>query len=119
METTMIISGSTEEIRALVELLAGLGQVSITWGPEILPPLVGWERLPEQERPTPVEHAIIQRDLRGDPRRKIATELQLTPGAITVYRRNIRQKLLRVPRAHLPPWALSWLLRFPGQAMER
>ena len=115
METTMIISGSAEEISAVVELLAGLGQISITWGPEALPPLVGWERLPEQDRPTPVEQAIIQRDLRGDARRKIAGELQLTPGTITVYRRNIRRKLLRTPHAQLPQWALSWLWRFPGE----
>lgn len=114
METMLIINGSAEDVAALVETVARLGLVTVSWGAETLPPLPGWEQLPEAGRLSRIERAIIQRDLRGDARRQTASALELTPGTITVYRRHIRQKLLRTPCADLPQWALVWLQRFPG-----
>lgn len=118
METMLMINGDVEDVAAVVEAVARLGQVTLSWGAELLPPLLDCERLPETNQPNRVEQAIIQRDLRGDPQRQIAAELALTPGTITVYRRAIRQKLLRTPPAELPQWARTWLRRFPSAGVR-
>lgn len=80
--------------------------------PRPLPELKG---LPPEARLTPLEHAIIQHDLAGIPRREISHKLGITPGTITVYRRLIRQKLYHLPQENRSAAIISWLRRFPGR----
>ena len=108
------ISGPQEAVAALIERLARHAAITVlAEGDLALPEDAG----AELARPlTATERALVQHDLRGEPRRRIAERLGVTPGTITVYRRLIRLKLRAVPPERRPLWMQSWLRRFPGLA---
>ncbi|GAB4192760.1 MAG: hypothetical protein OHK0022_07110 [Roseiflexaceae bacterium] len=116
MQVTLIIDAEPAELPALFDYLAQHGSVTVQWGTDVLPPLHGWEQLPAKAQLTGKERALIQHDLRGDRRSAIAQALELSPQTITVYRRNIRIKLRRVPRHLWLSWIDAWMRRFPGRA---
>lgn len=115
MHGTMIFEGVPAEIEQLIRLVAGQLPITIHLGSKTLISLEGLEELPPEARPTPVERALIQLDLRGEPRRRIAPRLGLTVSTVTVYRRNIRLKFRHVPPERQPEWMVRWLRRFPGR----
>ncbi|GAB4213275.1 MAG: hypothetical protein OHK0022_50150 [Roseiflexaceae bacterium] len=119
MHGTMTFAGTTAEIVQLIRLVAGQFPITIHLGNETPTRLEGLEALPPEARPTPIEQALIQLDLRGEPRRRIAPRLGLTVGTVTVYRRNIRLKFRHVPPEQRPGWMTRWFHRFPGRDQQK
>ncbi len=115
MHGTMMFEGSAAEIEQLIRLVAGQLPITIHLANRTPIPLEGLEDLPPEARLTPAEQALIQLDLRGEPRRRIAPRLNLTVGTVTVYRRNIRLKFRHVPPERRPDWMVTWFRRFPGR----
>lgn len=110
LRALVIVSGPRAALAALIELLAGLGDVTVQGALAV--PGEAEEPLPHPL--TAKERAIIEHDLRGSARRLIAADLDVTPDTITAYRRLIRIKLRAIPPERCPAWAQSWLRRFPG-----
>ncbi len=66
----------------------------------------------------PLERRIVELDLLGARRRRIAETLCVAAGTVTVYRRTIRARIGLIPPRERPPWLRSWLRRFPGHGGE-
>ena len=117
MRATVTVEGTEQEIEALILAIAGRAPgVHVQIGLHVGIPLAGLEEQPSAVQLRPVEREIVQMDLRGEPRREIASRLQLTPGTVTVYRRLIRLRLRAIPEGQRELWMLMWLRRFPGAA---
>lgn len=117
MRATVTVEGTHEEIEALIRALAsGAPGVHVQVGLEVALPPGAREELAAADMLRPVERAIVLMDLRGEPRRQIASQLELSAGTVTVYRRLIRLRLRGIPEEQRPPWMLMWLRRFPGMA---
>lgn len=117
MRATVTVEGTHEEIEALIRMIADRAPgVHVQVGLDVGLPLNGVEDLPPVGQLKPVERKIVLMDLRGEPRRQIASQLELSAGTITVYRRLIRLKLRNLPEEQRQPWMLMWLRRFPGVA---
>ncbi len=115
MEVTLLIRATIEEITPMLDLLAERGYIQQEWGREVISPLPQLEGLPPESQLTPMEHAIVQHDLLGSPRRDISRALGITPETITIYRRNIRKKLRHLQPEQRPVPITNWLRRFPGR----
>jgi len=115
MRATVTVEGTEEEIEALIRGIARRTPgIHVQIGLHVGVPLSGMEEQPPAVQLRPVEREIVQMDLRGEPRREIASKLQLTPGTVTVYRRLIRLRLRAIPEDQRELWMLLWLRRFPG-----
>ncbi|GAB4210174.1 MAG: hypothetical protein OHK0022_42730 [Roseiflexaceae bacterium] len=99
----------------MLDLLAERGYIRQDWGCEVIDPLPGLDGLPPEVQLTTLEHATIQHDLAGVRRQDISQQLDISPGTVTVYRRNIRQKLRHLPPNQCPVEIIRWLRRFPGR----
>lgn len=112
LEALVRVSGPAAALAELVERLARQGLVAVQIEADPSAADAAWELLPRPLSAT--ERAIVQHDLRGEPRRRIAALLELSAGTVTVYRRLIRAKFQALPPAQRPAWMRGWLRRFPG-----
>ncbi len=119
MEVTLLIRASVQEITPMLDLLAERGYIPQQWGRELIDPLPELEELPPEFRLTSREHAIVQHDLVGLPRRDMSCLLEISPGTITVYRRHIRRKLRHLPPEQRSVAVTNWLRRFPGRTEQK
>ena len=115
MKATVVIEGTPEEVAEALRLLHGLGELELSFGPEVQPLPPRWDAHPALARLTAVEREIVRLDLLYEPRRRIAQALELTVGTVTVYRRSIRAKLRAASADEYPAAIQRWLRRFPGQ----
>lgn len=115
MEVTIVLDGTAAELEELVRELRDLVDLSgqlevdtaieeIDWGAH-----EAFSRLKHNER------EIIRLDLKWERRGRIAQQLNISAGTVTVYRRAIRHKLRGVQVAQQPDWLKRWLRRFPGR----
>jgi DNA-binding NarL/FixJ family response regulator len=116
MKATIVVEGTPTEVAELLRQLHDLAEVQLLFEPDSLQLPINWDEHPALGRLTAVEREIIRLDLLFEPRRRIAQQLQLTVGTVTVYRRSIRAKLRAIPPEQYPPAMQQWLRRFPGQA---
>ena len=115
MKATIVVEGTPTEVAELLRQLHDLAEVQLLFEPASLQLPINWDEHPALGRLTAVEREIIRLDLLFEPRRRIAQQLQLTVGTVTVYRRSIRAKLRAIPPDQYPPAMQQWLRRFPGQ----
>lgn len=113
MKATIIVEGTPAEIAALLDSLREQGEVHVSFGADAVT-LVDWDSHPVLQRLRQRERDIMRLDLEHEPRRRIAEQLKLTVGTVTVYRRAIRAKLRAVPPDQYPSFVHEWLRRFPG-----
>ncbi|GAB4197780.1 MAG: hypothetical protein OHK0022_16350 [Roseiflexaceae bacterium] len=116
MEVTIVLDGTTEELEALVNDLRDLIDLRGLLDTQITPEEIDWGAHEVFGRLKPTEREIICLDLKWEPRRRIAQELKISAGTVTVYRRSIRSKVRVIPEAEQPDWLRRWLRRFPGRA---
>ena len=109
------LEGPAADVADLIRSLHERGGVHLHADADLLGPL-DWEAHPALGRLRPLERAIMRLDLAHEPRRRIAAQLKLTVGTVTVYRRSIPAQLRAAPLDQYPPQVREWLRRFPGQA---
>jgi FixJ family two-component response regulator len=114
MRATIVVEGSPDDLETLIQHLHSVTEAQITLRPVVFEPIIDWEAHPVLVQLTPVEREIVRRDLLLEPRRRIAEQLDLRAGTVTVYRRTIRLKLRGIPTEQLPAALRHWLTCFPG-----
>lgn len=115
MKATITVEGTPAQLAKLFGQLHRLALVQYESGPGQAGLLIDWNAHPAFERLRDVEREIIRLDLLNEPRRRIATQLELGANTVTVYRRTIRSKLRGAPAEQYPAAIQHWLRRFPGQ----
>ncbi|HEU4327243.1 MAG TPA: LuxR C-terminal-related transcriptional regulator [Roseiflexaceae bacterium] len=119
MEVTIVLDGTTDELEALVRQLRDLIDLSGLLEPDTIPEEIDWGAHEAFGRLTSTEREIIRLDLRWEPRRRIAQQINISVGTVTVYRRSIRHKLRGIQSTQRPDWLKRWIRRFPGRTPKQ